>query len=358
MVKCSRCGFINQEDTRICSQCGLGDPPLFCGNCHNVLDLRQNKCLYCGVPYILPEHYIKKIHDKSPDKPIQDLNKYMDNNGKKYKKKDDKKTIIIVFNVILLAAIIFLIVNSVVSKNKRKEAISAYSQSIDDAIKDALISEEQKTSTPDTTAVLTPYPIATPIATAPITTGISNTADSYSLYVDTYEISNYRFDFYEGKYRTTVISGPGLDRFILDENSGWADPNGNTWYRSEDSSISMYDDWEEIVQYCLQSPDYDGENDSLATNENIYNEQKNVPLQRIYSQASSAGEQTVQIKFGDGGYYISIYRFQDKFNVLHSSGYSIASQLNSGDSFTYGNYTFYVYYNYNNVGHFYVDVYE
>ena len=66
------------------------------------------------------------------------------------------------------------------------------------------------------------------------------------------EYEHYTFSFYDGECRILCISGSGLDDYWLDEDSGWADPMGNTWYYGSDGSICLYADYIEYVNYCLE----------------------------------------------------------------------------------------------------------
>ncbi len=113
----------------------------------------------------------------------------------------------------------------------------------------------------------------------------------------------------------------------------------------------MYDDWNSIIQSCLEQ-----------TNEVNVNTDDTVPvliepIKSIYSQLGPSGNQVITVKFSDGSYF-NIYRSLGVFNVYHSGGYVIASHLSSGDSFTFGKYTYFVYLSQNIVGSFYVDIYE
>ena len=70
-------------------------------------------------------------------------------------------------------------------------------------------------------------------------------------YVTSFLYEDYRFDFYEGKYRIVILNGPGLNRFILDDESGWAGPDGNAWYYDQNGKVS-WDSPEWVIKQCLE----------------------------------------------------------------------------------------------------------
>lgn len=56
MLSCPRCHTQFYQDIKICPQCGLSDPVVFCHVCHNTLDLRYANCLFCGSPINVADH--------------------------------------------------------------------------------------------------------------------------------------------------------------------------------------------------------------------------------------------------------------------------------------------------------------
>ena len=77
-------------------------------------------------------------------------------------------------------------------------------------------------------------------------------AESADNCIGVQEYENYTFSFYDGEYRIICISGPGLDNYWLEKDSGWADPMGNTWYYGSDGRICLYADYIEYVNFCLE----------------------------------------------------------------------------------------------------------
>lgn len=69
-------------------------------------------------------------------------------------------------------------------------------------------------------------------------------------YVSSISYKDYRFDFYEGKYRIVILTGPGLDHYVLDDDSGWAGPDLNAWYYDQSGNIA-WDDPEWVINSCL-----------------------------------------------------------------------------------------------------------
>ena len=75
MLTCPRCNTRFYQDMKICPQCGLSDPVLFCRVCNNPLDLRYTNCVYCRTPFQLPPDFLQQPANTSIAAPQSNQNR-------------------------------------------------------------------------------------------------------------------------------------------------------------------------------------------------------------------------------------------------------------------------------------------
>ncbi|MBP3542569.1 MAG: hypothetical protein J6K72_12270 [Clostridia bacterium] len=159
----------------------------------------------------------------------------------------------------------------------------------------------------------------------------------------------------EGEYSYVFYSdgrtvARGIDGTVTnyDSDGPYANPDGKTWYYRDDGTIAAIFSVESLKEI---------ENSVNAIEEKRDSFDKYTLISTRHSEWDGNGI-SLYIRFTDNSYIgISAAKEMGKYNAYHSNGTYLGT-FNSGESFRYGSIDYLILKNDNNIGHFYVELYQ